>query len=175
MAQKVSQPTPGTSKASAAQPATKKRPAASEIDDIFAKKPKVPSATAPSASAAPAAAESSAVKKKNKKGKDKGEPVGQGIKQDEPAPAQPKRVPEEVVDTSKVIEAYKPAVEQAVKRAKDMTEEERKAAEEEERFRDSRGTRKKTEDGLPIYDVTELKIGLGGDTELCPFDCECCF
>lgn len=42
-------------------------------------------------------------------------------------------------------------------------------------FRDSRGTRAKTEDGLPIYSVEELKIGLGGDTEACPFDCECCF
>ncbi|GAA5920465.1 hypothetical protein JCM1841_003493 [Sporobolomyces salmonicolor] len=175
MAQKVPQPTPSTANAPAAQPATKKRPAASEIDDIFAKKPKVPPAVAASASATPAAAGSSGVKKKNKKGKDKGESAGQGIEKEEDAPAPSKRVPEEVVDTSKMIEAYKPTVEQAVKRAKDMTDEERKAAEEEDRFRDSRGTRKKTEDGLPIYDVTELKIGLGGDTELCPFDCECCF
>lgn len=42
-------------------------------------------------------------------------------------------------------------------------------------FRDSRGTRPKTDDGLPIYTVEELKIGLGGDTPLCPFDCNCCF
>ncbi|KAH9821663.1 hypothetical protein DFH28DRAFT_527791 [Melampsora americana] len=42
-------------------------------------------------------------------------------------------------------------------------------------FRDSRGTRAKTDDGLPIYSVEELNIGLGGDTEACPFDCDCCF
>jgi len=34
---------------------------------------------------------------------------------------------------------------------------------------------RKTDDGLPIYDIKELNIGLGGDTELCPFDCQCCF
>lgn len=32
----------------------------------------------------------------------------------------------------------------------------------------------RTEDGLPIYSVEELKIGLGGDTPECPFDCHCC-
>ncbi|EGG04324.1 uncharacterized protein MELLADRAFT_64994 [Melampsora larici-populina 98AG31] len=63
--------------------------------------------------------------------------------------------------------------------------------EEELAFRDSRGTRARTDDGLPIYSVEELNIGLGGasltnlsisisimillDTEACPFDCECCF
>lgn len=30
-------------------------------------------------------------------------------------------------------------------------------------------------DGLPIYTVEELKIGKGGDTEDCPFDCDCCY
>lgn len=46
-------------------------------------------------------------------------------------------------------------------------------------FGDSRGLRKKkrptTEEGYPIYTVKEMKIGLGGDTPDCPFDCECCF
>ena len=33
-----------------------------------------------------------------------------------------------------------------------------------------------TDDGLPIYTEESLKVGLsGGDTELCPFDCDCCF
>ncbi|RIA92782.1 hypothetical protein C1645_764061 [Glomus cerebriforme] len=43
-------------------------------------------------------------------------------------------------------------------------------------FSDSRGTksRKTTEDGLPIFDIKELNIGNGGDTPLCPFDCDCC-
>lgn len=46
-------------------------------------------------------------------------------------------------------------------------------------FFDSRGLKRKTraltEDGLPIFTPKELKIGLGGGTDLCPFDCNCCF
>lgn len=45
-------------------------------------------------------------------------------------------------------------------------------------FFDSRGTnskRKKTEEGFNIYHEDELRIGLGGDTENCPFDCTCCY
>ncbi|CAG8535213.1 12512_t:CDS:2 [Acaulospora morrowiae] len=43
-------------------------------------------------------------------------------------------------------------------------------------FSDSRGTkiRKSTEDGFAIYNANELNIGNGGDTPLCPFDCDCC-
>ena len=32
-----------------------------------------------------------------------------------------------------------------------------------------------TEEGWKIYTAEELSIGKGGDTELCPFDCKCCF
>ncbi|KAF5153413.1 hypothetical protein TpMuguga_01g02540 [Theileria parva strain Muguga] len=35
--------------------------------------------------------------------------------------------------------------------------------------------RRRTIDNLPIYTMEELNIGKGGDTELCPFDCQCCF
>ena len=46
-------------------------------------------------------------------------------------------------------------------------------------FFDSRGLKRKTrpltEDGLLIFTPNELKIGLGGGTDLCPFDCNCCF
>ncbi|GAA6058962.1 hypothetical protein JCM10212_001672 [Sporobolomyces blumeae] len=159
--------------------ANKKRPAASEIDDIFAKKPKPTTAPPASATAGDAAAIGKN-KKKCKKGKDKAESEPAHVPADAKGqPAEkaivPKKVPETVVDTSAMIESYKPTAAHAGKKAKDMTEEEKKAAEEEQRFMDSRGTRKKTEDGLPIYDTSELKIGLGGDTELCPFDCECCF
>ena len=44
-------------------------------------------------------------------------------------------------------------------------------------FFDCRGTgpRKKTEEGFNIYHEDELKIGLGGDTPECPFDCTCCY
>jgi len=40
-------------------------------------------------------------------------------------------------------------------------------------------SRFKTSDGFNIYKweevKKELKIGIGGGTPLCPFDCECCF
>lgn len=117
----------------------KKRPAASEIDDIFAKKSK--SATA---STTDSTDSSTASKKKQKKKKDQKEAVSPEApleaQEEATSIAQPKKVPETVVDTSKVIEAYKPAAAQTTKKAKDMTEEEKKAAEEERQFRDSRGT-----------------------------------
>nr|GAT47862.1 predicted protein [Mycena chlorophos] len=47
-----------------------------------------------------------------------------------------------------------------------------------QKFKDSRGTgpRRKTEEGFAIYKEDELGINdEGGDTPLCPFDCDCCF
>ncbi|TDL21904.1 DUF1764-domain-containing protein [Rickenella mellea] len=49
---------------------------------------------------------------------------------------------------------------------------------DDSRFRDSRGAgpRRHTEDGYAIYKEDELGIGdQGGDTPLCPFDCDCCW
>lgn len=41
---------------------------------------------------------------------------------------------------------------------------------------DSGKNRKRTEEGYAIYTEEELRLGgNGGDTELCPFDCDCCF
>ena len=34
---------------------------------------------------------------------------------------------------------------------------------------------KYTQDGLRIYNTEELGIGKGGETDQCPFDCDCCF
>ncbi|KDE06218.1 hypothetical protein MVLG_03497 [Microbotryum lychnidis-dioicae p1A1 Lamole] len=77
------------------------------------------------------------------------------------------RVVETVVDPSSAIERYRPPPMGGVAHKLD---------EEELKFRDSRGdTRKRTEEGYPIYDTKELKIGLGGGTPDCPFDCQCCF
>lgn len=48
-------------------------------------------------------------------------------------------------------------------------------------FSDAQGkhrtTRRLTEDGFPIYTPAELGVTVaqGGDTDLCPFDCACCF
>ena len=35
--------------------------------------------------------------------------------------------------------------------------------------------KRETEDGIRIYSEKELKIGEGGNTSQCPFDCDCCF
>ena len=46
-------------------------------------------------------------------------------------------------------------------------------------FSDSRGLKKKARkmvDGVKVYTEAELRLGQGGgDTALCPFDCDCCF
>ncbi|EDO05886.1 uncharacterized protein BBOV_IV002890 [Babesia bovis T2Bo] len=39
----------------------------------------------------------------------------------------------------------------------------------------SANNRKHTEDNLPVYTIEELNIGKGGNTSLCPFDCDCCY
>lgn len=53
------------------------------------------------------------------------------------------------------------------------------AAPDRSDFFDSRGLKRKTraltEDGFPIFSPKELKIGMGGGTDLCPFDCNCCY
>ncbi|KAG0166760.1 hypothetical protein DFQ28_006919 [Apophysomyces sp. BC1034] len=51
------------------------------------------------------------------------------------------------------------------------------AVKEDDDFADSRGKKAKrlTDDGYPLYDVKDLRIGEGGDTPDCPFDCQCCF
>jgi len=36
-------------------------------------------------------------------------------------------------------------------------------------------TNRKNIDGITVYSAEELCIGKGGDTPLCPFDCDCCF
>ncbi|ORY74043.1 hypothetical protein BCR35DRAFT_306819 [Leucosporidium creatinivorum] len=171
-----------SSSKSVPQPQPKKRAAAFEIDDIFASKKSKPSAapSAPSAPPAAANAEPSASKKKKNKGKGKADvgamdveqedaemkEIGDAIKQ-----AKAQRVPQTIVDSSASIEAYRPAPPTLGKK--------RKAGETideaDEKFMDSRGTRRRTDDGLAIYDIAELKIGLGGDTPECPFDCQCCF
>jgi hypothetical protein len=36
--------------------------------------------------------------------------------------------------------------------------------------------RQRTTEGYAIYSEEELRLGAqGGDTDLCPFDCDCCF
>ena len=41
--------------------------------------------------------------------------------------------------------------------------------------KESKKKQRKYVDNLPVFTEDELKIGKGGDTEDCPFDCNCCF
>jgi len=56
-----------------------------------------------------------------------------------------------------------------------------KPSSEDLKFSDSRGkhsqskNRKTEKDWGSVYSPDELKIGEGGDTPDCPFDCKCCF
>ncbi|TBU35129.1 hypothetical protein BD311DRAFT_745623 [Dichomitus squalens] len=161
---------------------------ASEIDDIFASKGKLPAAAPPKASSSSALLSD---KKKKKKIKDKGEVGDKPVRRkredsnEDPAPSVPskRKVPETVFDPSVTLPSTKsnkskaPRVEKTeggVPKAKKA----KKDREEEDRFKDSRGTgpRRKTEEGFSIYKEDELGItDQGGDTALCPFDCQCCF
>ncbi|KAJ7630740.1 hypothetical protein FB45DRAFT_916447 [Roridomyces roridus] len=123
----------------------------SEIDDIFAKRP------VPSTSAVPPP------KKKSKTKAKAPSPVSSSSSSSKKRPA-----PETILDPStrppppKKVKVDKPPVDQK---------------EETEKFKDSRGSgpRRKTEEGWSIYKEDELGIGdEGGDTPLCPFDCDCC-
>ncbi|KAG6911851.1 hypothetical protein DXG01_000098 [Tephrocybe rancida] len=135
----------------------------SEIDDIFSSKGK--------GQAAQPVASTSSLSDKNEKKKKK----TKKRKRDEPTSdltIQPQPIPETVVDTSNsIISSKRPKIESKPKasNSKPSTTEE---------FSDSRGsrTRKTTEEGWTIYKEDELGIrDEGGDTPLCPFDCECCF
>ncbi|KAI0735289.1 hypothetical protein C8Q76DRAFT_711736 [Earliella scabrosa] len=163
----------------------------SEIDAIFASKGK------PSVAPTPKASSSSSLLSEKKKKKKKDKDKGKGKEKDseksakrkrddddeqDAAPSRPpkRQVPETVFDPSaslpsakksKPLKADKSAAVTKVKKPK-------KDREEEQRFKDSRGTgpRRKTEEGFAIYKEDELGISTeGGDTPLCPFDCQCCF
>ncbi|RSH88620.1 hypothetical protein EHS25_002847 [Saitozyma podzolica] len=96
-----------------------------------------------------------------------------------PAPEPSSRVVE-VVDPSlaKVAAQVQPVKSEIGKTSKAGKKRDRKADEDDEAFRDSRGDgpRRKTEEGFLIYKEAELKIDPeAGGTPLCPFDCDCCF
>ncbi|KAJ7169684.1 hypothetical protein C8R46DRAFT_1089652 [Mycena filopes] len=129
-----------------------------EIDDIFAKRPIASTSTLP-----PQKTTSS--KKKKEKTKEKQAP------ESAPAASSSKKrpAPETIIDPStRPPPPKKTKVDKPIPADKDDTE----------RFKDSRGSgpRRKTEEGFLIYKEDELGIGdEGGQTDLCPFDCQCCF
>ncbi|KAF8167957.1 hypothetical protein B0H34DRAFT_792623 [Crassisporium funariophilum] len=152
----------------------------SEIDHIFASKGKAKDSI-PSRNAPPLPKKSRS--KKNKQ-KDISSPtiIVAAAKDEPPVASSSKKrpLPETVVDTSARLAAPskrhkgEPAREEAsnLKSSKSAKHFAKKNAD----FQDSRGTsdRRKTEEGWSVYKEDELGIGdQGGDTPLCPFDCEC--
>ncbi|KAI0793399.1 hypothetical protein C8Q75DRAFT_750060 [Abortiporus biennis] len=156
---------------------------ASEIDDIFAAKgtQKAPPASSSSAPSSSKNKDKKGKKKDGKKKADKGKEVTKRKREaddeNEDKPAK-KRVPETVIDpsTTLALSARKKSTDTAATISTKKTS--RDHRDDEARFKDSRGTgpRRKTEEGFSIYKEDELGItGQGGDTPLCPFDCQCCF
>ncbi|KAI8995523.1 hypothetical protein BD414DRAFT_243982 [Trametes punicea] len=164
---------------------------ASEIDEIFASKRNPSSAAAPAASSSVTSSQDLEKKKKKKK-KD----TSAKRKRDDEHPdadantnahadlaSRPlkRNVPETVFDPSAALPSVKESKTRKADKAPSTVPKPKKPhkdREEEERFKDSRGTgpRRRTEEGYAIYKEDELGItDQGGDTPLCPFDCQCCF
>ncbi|QRV72447.1 hypothetical protein RhiJN_00461 [Ceratobasidium sp. AG-Ba] len=147
----------------------------SEIDDIFAGKAKSKGKAKELDISFSKSAESS--KKEKKRGKKSSDTTGPALSTAEPTSAigTKRKLPETVIDTS-VLSESKQKKSKGDKRFKTALT--RTENSDDEKFKDSRGTgpRKRTEEGYAIYKEDELNIGLdGGDTPLCPFDCDCCF
>ncbi|KAG5722660.1 hypothetical protein E4T56_gene14434 [Termitomyces sp. T112] len=138
------------------------QPPMSEIDDIFALKGK-DSITQP----VPPVSSSSIKKEKNKTTK---------RKRDEPTIDRRNITPETVLDTSiNVAKTKRPKIEN---KSRSQNSSVKADMVDDMKFSDSRGSqsRKTTEEGWLIYKEEELGIhDEGGDTPLCPFDCDCCF
>ncbi|CDH51647.1 predicted protein [Lichtheimia corymbifera JMRC:FSU:9682] len=132
----------------------KKAKSNSEIDDIFATK-KLPKDDK--------SVEQESAKNKNKKDKKKKEKEDSDDK--EKQEDQENKVEE-------VVFAELASVKKGIKRQQPPA-----PPEDDDSFGDSRGKKAKrtTEDGYPLYDVKDLRIGEGKDTPQCPFDCDCCY
>ncbi|OCH96517.1 hypothetical protein OBBRIDRAFT_809026 [Obba rivulosa] len=141
---------------------------ASEIDDIFASKGQgVPATPTPSSSVPPKK------KKKDRGAKRKREPEPEDDAPSKPPAKRP--APETVLDPSVRPAAAAPRPPKALAAASKKRP--KAGREDEERFKDSRGagSRRTTEEGWAVYKEDELGItDQGGDTPLCPFDCQCC-
>ncbi|CAE6427869.1 unnamed protein product [Rhizoctonia solani] len=152
-----------------------------EIDDIFSGRSSA-KGKGKATEAKPTPGPQVVPKKKKKKSKKVVEPEApandsgdqpEAVKAQSTSAGTKRKAPETVVDPSLEVESKS-------KKAKSSKEGKKKAAvdSDDERFRDSRGTgpRRRTEEGYAIYKEDELGINdEGGDTALCPFDCECCF
>ncbi|KAI8069326.1 hypothetical protein BC940DRAFT_298451 [Gongronella butleri] len=139
--------------------APSKKSAADEIDDIFSGKTKSTEKTATEPT--PAKDTKNKKKKDTKKETSDTEQTETDEKEDE------NKVQEVVFSELAAVKS--------LKRKQPPPVEAKHAA--DDAFADSRGKKSKrlTDDGYPLYDVKDLRIGEGEDTPECPFDCQCCF
>ncbi|KAG1755135.1 uncharacterized protein EDB91DRAFT_275006 [Suillus paluster] len=145
----------------------------SEIDDIFAAKGK--------AKVVEHVAPLPPVKEKKKKRKDRpstSDETKEISRSSQSKTLKKRPLPETVVDPSlkSSSSSKRPKVDALASSQHEKTLHETRK-EDEDRFKDSRGfgPRRKTDDGFNIYKEDELGISnTGGDTPLCPFDCDCC-
>ncbi|KAI3622193.1 hypothetical protein WG66_015466 [Moniliophthora roreri] len=139
--------------------------ASSEIDDIFASKGKAKAVPPPSTSFGASSSKSKSEKKRKRKHEASTTPASSTA--------------ETIVDPSaQFSNAKRQKIDKKTKESKSKSDKLDAVREDEEKFKDSRGTgpRRKTEEGWSIYKEDELGINdQGGDTPLCPFDCQCCF
>jgi len=87
-------------------------------------------------------------------------------------------LPETVVDTSADLVGPSKRRKKDIIPDKNSKPKKSKKSREPTDFEDSRGSgdRPKTEEGWAVYKEAELGLNdEGGDTPLCPFDCNCCF
>ncbi|KIO24705.1 hypothetical protein M407DRAFT_244371 [Tulasnella calospora MUT 4182] len=101
---------------------------------------------------------------------------GNSRKRRRQSPSALESAPNVVVDPSTKIEAKARAPNKKLKIGTDSDSQQPTDA--DLRFADSRGSgpRPRTEEGFLIYKEDELGMtGKGGDTPLCPFDCDCCY
>ncbi|ESK98341.1 hypothetical protein Moror_91 [Moniliophthora roreri MCA 2997] len=138
--------------------------ASSEIDDIFASKGKAKAVPPPSTSFGASSSKSKSEKKRKRKHEASTTPASSTA--------------ETIVDPSaQFSNAKRQKIDKKTKESKSKSDKLDAVREDEEKFKDSRGTgpRRKTEEGWSIYKEDELGINdQGGDTPLCPFDCQCC-
>ncbi|KAF8642382.1 hypothetical protein AX16_009650 [Volvariella volvacea WC 439] len=157
----------------------------SEIDDIFAAKGKSPK---PSVSSSLSPVKSQKNGRKKKRNASPTTKPALAAKSASPAPpgadqkSSAKRpAPVTVVDTSlpsKKVKLDRPKAGEKPRSVKSPRPKSEGSNDDNAKFADSRGSgpRRKTEEGWNIYKEDELGISMqGGDTPLCPFDCDCCF
>lgn len=135
-----------------------------DIDALFSNKGKKP-ITKPKESAKPVAAT------ETPKPAAKGKEVSKTKKALAPVADKKKKVAEvKVVSSDKKVD----------KKKKILDKEERmdkfyEAVAKANKTAGAQKVRRVTEDGYKIYTLEELGLGKGGETEDCPFDCNCCF